>query len=87
MAKDTKKNDALGTSTDVEFNGESYTVPPADDWDIDVLEAIDDQRITHALKALLGDDQYAKFRKSNRKVTALGEFMTAAQEAVQAGNS
>jgi hypothetical protein len=87
MAKDTKKNDATGTPTDVEFNGETYSVPPADDWDIDVLEAIDDQRMTHALKALLGEDQYATFRKGNRKVSALGEFLNVAGEAVKAGNS
>jgi tRNA U38,U39,U40 pseudouridine synthase TruA len=87
MPKDTKKNDALGTPTEVEFNGETYSVPPSDDWDIDVLEAIDDQKMTHALKALLGEDQYAKFRKSNRKVSALGEFMNVAGEAVKAGNS
>ncbi|AVO22270.1 tail assembly chaperone [Streptomyces phage Nesbitt] len=86
-AASAKKNDATGTPTPVEFNGETYTVPPADDWDIDVLEAIDDQRITHALKALLGEDQYKTFRTHNRKVTALGDFMNAAQEAVKAGNS
>ncbi|WP_030737207.1 hypothetical protein [Streptomyces sp. NRRL S-31] len=81
------KNDALGTSTVIEYNGDTYSVPPAEDWDLDVLEAIDDQRMTHALKALLGDDQYATFRKSNRKVADLGKFFEVAGRAVGAGNS
>ncbi|MFF1812388.1 hypothetical protein ACFVXW_25305 [Streptomyces sp. NPDC058251] len=81
------KNDATGTPTPVEFNGDTFLVPPADDWDIDVLEAIDDQRMTHALKALLGDDQYATFRKTNRKVADLGKFFEVAGKAVGAGNS
>lgn len=82
-----KKSDALGTPISVEFNGATYEVPPAEEWDIDVLEAIDDQRMTHALKALIGDDQYATFRKSNRKVSDLGKFFEAAGKSVGTGNS
>ncbi|MET8880557.1 hypothetical protein [Streptomyces rubiginosohelvolus] len=81
------KNDVTGTPSAVAFNGETYMVPPAEEWDIDVLEAIDDQRITHAVKALLGEDQYATFRKSNRKVADLGQFFEVAGKAVSAGNS
>ncbi|MFI7009968.1 hypothetical protein [Streptomyces sp. NPDC050145] len=86
MSEITKKNDATGKPTTIEFNGDTYEVPPADEWDIDIVEAIDEQRITHALRALLGDEQWAKFRKTNRKVPALGEFLTAAGKAVNAGN-
>jgi hypothetical protein len=82
-----KKNDVTGDPIAVEFNGETYMVPPADQWDLDVLEAIDDQRMTHALKALIGDDQYALFRKGNRKVSDLGEFFTTAGKAADAGKS
>lgn len=82
-----KKNDATGAPHEVEFNGETYLVPTADEWDIDVLEAIDEQRLTHALRALLGVEQYAKFRKTNTKVKALGDFMNAAGQKVNAGNS
>lgn len=82
-----KKNDALGVAHLVEFNGETYDVPPAEDWDLEVLEAIDESRMTVALRALLGDDQYAKFRATNKKVRDLGEFFTAAGKKVGAGNS
>ncbi|MFE1763103.1 hypothetical protein ACFW81_02605 [Streptomyces angustmyceticus] len=81
------KNDATGTATAIEFNGATYQVPPAEDWDLEVLEAIDDQRLTHALKALLGEDQYKAFRVFNRKVSNLGEFFEVAGKAVSAGNS
>lgn len=82
-----KKNDALGVSHTVEFNGDTYEVLPAEDWDLEVLEAIDESRMTVALRALLGDEQYAKFRATNRKVRDLGEFFTAAGKKVGAGNS
>lgn len=81
-----KRADATGEAREVEFNGETYVVPTADDWDIGVLEAIDEQRMTHALKALIGEEQYARFRKSNRKVRDLGNFMNAAAKVVGAGN-
>ncbi|MGW6754529.1 hypothetical protein [Streptomyces sp. NPDC055006] len=82
----TKKNDAIGEVHVVEYNGETYAVPPADDWDLEVLEALDENHVTAALRSLLGDEQYAKFRKSNTKVRALGEFFTAAGKKVGAGN-
>ncbi|MEU5149739.1 hypothetical protein AB0G42_21480 [Streptomyces yangpuensis] len=87
-----KKNDALGTPHVFEFNGDTYEVPAAEDWDIDVLEAIDDSRMTHALKALLSTEglpegQYEKFRAANKKVKDLGEFFTAAGKKAGAGNS
>lgn len=80
------KNDATHTPFKVEFGGETYLVPPADDWDLEVIEAIDDQRLSHAMKALLGEEQYATFRKSNRKVSSLGAFFEVAGKAVGAGN-
>lgn len=81
-----KKSDALGTFHVVEFNGETYAVPPADDWDLEVLEAIDESRMTVALRSLLGDEQYVKFRATNKKVRDLGAFFTAAGKKVGAGN-
>ena len=81
------KNDTTGERITFQFNGDAYKIPPSDEWDIDVLEAIDDQRLTHALRALLGDDQYATFRAKNKTVKSLGDFMKRAGEKVGAGNS
>lgn len=81
------KNDATGTSVTVEYNGDTYTVPPADEWDIDVLEELDVNHITVGLRKLLGDEQYTKFRATNRKIRSIGEFFEAAGRAVGAPNS
>lgn len=81
------KNDATGKPHLVEFNGDTYEVPPAEDWDLTVLEAIDENRLTAALRALLGDDQYATFRAKNTKVRDLGAFFEVAGKKVGAGNS
>lgn len=80
------KNDATGQPHSVEFDGETYLVPPADAWDLSVLEAIDNNKMTHALRALLGDEQYAKFRAGGRKVADLGRFFEVAGKSVGAGN-
>lgn len=80
------KKDATGGSFEFDFGGETYTVPAAEEWPIDVLEAIDENKLTFALKALVGDDQYARFRKANKTVKSLGEFMEAATKRVGAGN-
>ena len=80
------KKDVTGTPVEFEYNGETYSIPPAEEWDIDVLEAIDDNKLTYALKALVGEEQYARFRKTNRTVKALGEFMSAATKGAGAGN-
>ena len=81
------KNDATNTPHAFEFNGDNYEVPTAEDWDLDVLEAIDENKLTHAMRALLGDEQYAMFRKTNRKVKDLRDFFDAAGKKVGAGNS
>lgn len=83
----TKKNDATGENVSFEYGGHTYSVPPAEEWDIEVLEAVDAQQMTVALRALLGGDQYAKFRANHRKVRELGEFFEAANKAVEGGNS
>jgi hypothetical protein len=81
------KNDVTGKPFSVEFNGDTYEVAPAEEWDLDVLEAIDENKLTHALKALLGDEQYATFRATNKKVKDLGAFFDVAGKQVGAGNS
>lgn len=81
------KRDATHEALTVTFHGASYSVPPADDWDLTVLEEIDAGRSTSALRALLGDEQYATFREKHTKVSALKEFFAVAGKAVGAGNS
>lgn len=82
-----KKNDATGETFKVPYNGQAYDVPAADDWDLEILEALDESRMTAALRALLGEEQYKKFRVNNHKVRDLGAFFEAAGKKVGAGNS
>lgn len=81
-----KKTEALAENVDVKFGGATYTVPSAEEWDIDVLEAIDNEKITHALKSLLGDEQYVAFRKAHSKAKDLSAFLEVVIKAVGAGN-
>lgn len=81
-----KKTEALAENVVVKFGGATYTVPSAEEWDIDVLEAVDSEKITHALKSLLGAEQYAAFRKAHSKVKDLSAFFEAVTKAVGTGN-
>lgn len=81
------KNDATGERIKVTFGGAVYTAPPAEQWGLDVLEAIDDGKLTHAVKALIGTEQYAKFRRQHSSVSDLGGLFEAIGKATNAGNS
>lgn len=86
MPAKAQKAEALGQSVAVEFGGDTYIVPPSSEWDIDVLEAVDDQRFTVALRALLGPEQWATFRAKHKKVSQLSDFFEAVGQAVGTGN-
>lgn len=62
--------EATGAATvDIEYAGKTYKFPASmDDADGDVLDAIDDQKFSHALKGLLGDDGWTAFKAAKPKV-------------------
>ena len=64
------------------YDGVKYTVDNTMDWDLDVLEAIEDDKIVTIVRALLGPDQWAKFKAKPRKVTDLNELFEAIAKAV-----
>lgn len=68
------------------YDGDTYAIPPAEDWDIEILEYAEDEKLTKALRLLLGEDQWLMFRKNHRSVRALGELFDAAGTAVGAPN-
>jgi hypothetical protein len=80
------KRDALKTAQPFEFEGETYTAPASSEWDLDVLEALEEGRMIAAVKALVGPEQYARFRAKHSKIADLEAFMEALQGAVGAGN-
>lgn len=73
--------DALGQPLAFEFDGDTFTVSPPAEWDVDVLEAFEEGQVVRTVKGLLGAEQWAKFKAPGRTVTELGELFTAIQGA------
>lgn len=54
---------------DVEYKGKTYQFPASlDDADGDVVDAIDDRKISHALRGLLNSDGWEAFKATKPKV-------------------
>lgn len=72
------------TTVDVEWRGEKFQVPLPDYWSWDVIEAFDDGKISHALKALLSPKQYRKWKSllGPQPTHDSGEFMDVLGEAL-----
>jgi hypothetical protein len=64
------------------FDGVKYSVDNTMEWDLEVLEAVEDDKIVSIVRALLGPDQWAKFKAKPRKVTDLNELFQAIAKAV-----
>lgn len=60
-----------------DYDGETYVAPALKLWPVEVLEAQEAGRNATAVKELVGDKQYAKFKAKPRTVTDLGDFLTA----------
>lgn len=81
------KAEATGSDVEFEFNGITYTVPASiNDQSLDVLEAIEDGRITAAVRAIIGDAQYAVFKSTKPTIGDLNVFFEALQKAAGWGN-
>ena len=82
------KQDVTKQHSTFEYDGETYSVPPADDWSLEALEAVDEGKMTTAVRELLGEEQYAKFKSGGRRTVGdLGKLFEAAGEAVNGGKS
>ncbi len=70
------KAEALNAPITFEFDGESYTVAPAAEWDVEALEAFEDQKIITCVRMILGDEQWKRFKSKPRNMGDLnGLFM------------
>ncbi|MFJ1581786.1 hypothetical protein ACIOC1_00415 [Streptomyces sp. NPDC088197] len=66
----------------VPYGGQTYTVPAsAEDWPLEVLESIDDDKIVIALRVLLGPKQWKRFKSTKPRTRALGELFEAVGKA------
>lgn len=80
------KVDAIGETIDFDFDGDTYTVPPASAWDLDAIEAFEADKMTTCVRLILGQAQYAKFKAKPRNVADLRNMFAALQTAVGTGN-
>lgn len=74
-------------SLNMVWKGHVYYLPVSQrDIDLEFLEAAESGQLVAAVKKLIGDDQYARFREDNKTVGELEDFMEKAQE-LMGGNS
>lgn len=82
-AKDLK-NEAQDANVEFEFRGKKYVLPPnLNEADGDVLEHYENDKPISALKALLGEDQFAAYKAAEKpKVKDHIEFIGEAFKAL-----
>lgn len=57
--------EAKGKPVTFTYEGESYTVAPQAEWPLDVAELIEDQKFFGAARAILGNEQWGKFKAAH----------------------
>lgn len=81
-----QRAEVAGEGYTVEYDGHAYTVPPSEEWDIEVVEAFEENRTIAVLKGLLGPEQWATFKQNSPKAKNLAEFLEALGEVMGSGN-
>lgn len=61
---------------EVEFRGDKYTLPGnAEEWDVEVMEFLEKEKLVSCLEALLGADQWTFLKRRHRpKMKELDEI-------------
>lgn len=76
------KAEALNQDVTFTFDGESYTITSAAEWDLDALEAFEDQKVVTCVRLILGADQYKRFKTKRRTVGQLNAMFVEMQRAL-----
>lgn len=72
----------------VDHDGETYTFPASlDDADGDVLDAIDDQKLSRALRGLMSPADWTRFKATKPKVRDYARMFEAYATAIGLGNA
>ncbi len=75
------KDEAAEVKTKVfTFDGEQWTMPSAEDWDLEVFELVEDQKIVSAVRMILGEKQWTKFKSKKRKAEDLMDMFVEIQK-------
>lgn len=75
------KTEATKKTVSFTYEGEKYTIPTTKEWDLEVIEAIEDEKIIAVVRGILGADQWATFKSKSRKVDDLNAFFNAISKA------
>ena len=72
---------------EVEFQDHTWVLPATlDEADGDVLDAIDEMKLSHALRGLMGDEQWDKFKATKPKVKDYGALFDAYANTIGLGS-
>lgn len=75
----TEKNDVV-TFT---FDGETYTLPPMKTWPLEAQEYQEEGRDVAAMKLIIGEDGYRRFKAKPRTIGDFEKFIAALFEEVR----
>jgi hypothetical protein len=73
------KAEALNDTIRFSYDGEQYEIPSAADWDVDALEAFEDQKIITCVRLILGPEQWKRFKAKKRTMGDLNGLFTEMQ--------
>lgn len=80
--------EASGDTTDVEYGGQSYQFPSTlDEASGDVLDAIDDMKLSHALQGLMAEGEWQRFKQTGPKVKDYGALFDAYAKRIGLGSA
>ncbi len=82
----TARNEATDTPTVVVWKSKNYKIVPSNKWDIEVLEAMEDGKMTYILRNILEGDGYKRFRETKPLASEVAEFFEKIMKAVAPGN-
>lgn len=68
------------------YDEETYTIPSADEWSVEALEAFEDGKIATLLREVLGPEQWSTFKSKRRTMSDLNDLFEAANKRLDSGN-
>lgn len=71
--------EAKGQKISFQYDGETFEVLPPAEWDVEALEAVEDQKIVTCIRLILGDEQWKRFKARPRTVGDLNALFAVMQ--------
>lgn len=75
------KTEATKKTVSFTYEGDKYTIPTTKEWDLEVIEAVEDEKIVAVVRGILGAEQWAAFKSKSRTVDDLNSLFTAISKA------